>query len=82
MSYVPVGRNNPSTPPLNPTLKYPTIGSAITIIGNDENEIANNQYFVNALGGVYDDANFEIVYDGTIFHITGMFDTASSLAVS
>ena len=26
--------------------------------------------------------NFEIVYDGTIFHITGMFDTASSLAVS
>tara|TARA_R100000781_G_scaffold84847_3_gene52257 strand:+ start:5141 stop:6931 length:1791 start_codon:yes stop_codon:yes gene_type:complete len=43
--------------------KAPTIGSAITIIGNDENEIANNQYFVNALGGVYDDANFEIVYD-------------------
>ena len=30
----------------------------INIIGNDENEIANNQYFVNALGGVYDDAKF------------------------
>ena len=43
--------------------KAPTIGSAITIIGNDENEIANNQYFVNALGGVYDDAEFEMVYD-------------------
>ena len=25
---------------------------------------------------------FEVTYDGTIFHITGMFDTASSLAVS
>ena len=25
---------------------------------------------------------FEVVYDGTIFHITGMFDTAASLAVS
>ena len=43
--------------------KAPTIGSAITIIGNDENEIANNQYFVNALGGVYDDAQFEMMYD-------------------
>ena len=43
--------------------KAPTIGSAITIIGNDENEIANNQYFVNALGGVYDDARFEMLYD-------------------
>lgn len=43
--------------------KAPTIGSAITIIGNDENEIANNQYFVNALGGVYDDAKFEMMYD-------------------
>ena len=43
--------------------KAPTIGSAITIIGNDENEIANNQYFVNALGGIYDNANFEMVYD-------------------
>jgi hypothetical protein len=43
--------------------KAPTIGSAITIIGNDENEIANNQYFVNALGGVYDDARFEMIYD-------------------
>lgn len=43
--------------------KAPTIGSAITIIGNDENEIANNQYFVNALGGIYDDADFEMVYD-------------------
>ena len=28
--------------------KAPTNGSAITIIGNDEYEIANNQYFVNA----------------------------------
>ena len=43
--------------------KAPTIGSQITIIGNDENEIANNQYLVNALGGVYDDAQFEMVYD-------------------
>jgi len=43
--------------------KAPTIGSAITIIGNDQNEIANNQYFVNALGGVYDDAKFEMLYD-------------------
>jgi len=43
--------------------KAPTIGSAITIIGNDQNEIANNQYFVNALGGVYDDARFEMMYD-------------------
>ena len=25
---------------------------------------------------------FEVTYDGTIFHITGMFDTASSMAVS
>ncbi len=43
--------------------KAPTIGSAVTIIGNDENEIANNQYLVNALGGVYDDAKFEMLYD-------------------
>jgi len=43
--------------------KAPTIGSQITIIGNDENEIANNQYLVNALGGVYDDAKFEMVFD-------------------
>ena len=43
--------------------KAPTIGSAVTIIGNDENEIANNQYFVNALGGLYDDAQFEMMYD-------------------
>ena len=43
--------------------KAPTIGSEVTIIGNDEKEIANNQYLVNALGGVYDDAKFEMLYD-------------------
>jgi hypothetical protein len=43
--------------------KAPTIGSQITIIGNDENELKNNQYLVNALGGVYDDAKFEMVFD-------------------
>jgi len=43
--------------------KAPTIGSAITIIGNNEEEIANNQYLVNALGSVYDDAKFEMLYD-------------------
>ena len=43
--------------------KAPTIGSAITIIGNDEEEMANNQYFVNALGGIYDDAQFEMIFD-------------------
>ena len=43
--------------------KAPTIGSQVTIIGNNPDEIANNQYFVNALGGVYDDAKFEMLYD-------------------
>ena len=43
--------------------KAPTIGSQVTIIGNNPDEIANNQYFVNALGGVYDDARFEMLYD-------------------
>ena len=43
--------------------KAPTIGSAITIIGNNEEEIANNQYLVNALGSVYDDSKFEMLYN-------------------
>ena len=43
--------------------KATEIGSKITIIGNDENELKNNQYLVNALGGVYDDAQFEMRFD-------------------
>lgn len=35
----------------------------VTIIGNTSEEIANNQFFVNALGGVYSDADFEMAYD-------------------
>ena len=39
------------------------IGKKVTIIGSTPEEIANNQFFVNALGGVYSDADFEMVYD-------------------
>ena len=39
------------------------IGKKVTIIGSTPDEIANNQFFVNALGGVYSDADFEMAYD-------------------
>ena len=39
------------------------IGNKVTIIGSTQEEIANNQFFVNALGGIYSDAEFEMVYD-------------------
>ena len=39
------------------------IGKKVTIIGSTPEEIANNQFFVNALGGVYSDADFEMAYD-------------------
>ena len=54
-----------------------TIGKKVTIVGDggdidgdgtitDEEKASNlndNQYFVNALGGIYSDADFEMVYD-------------------
>ena len=39
------------------------IGEKVTIIGNTPEEIANNQFFVNAIGTIYSDADFEMVYD-------------------
>ena len=39
------------------------IGNKVTIIGSTQEEIANNQFFVNAIGGIYSDADFEMVYD-------------------
>ena len=39
------------------------IGKKVTIIGSTPEEIANNQFFVNAIGGVYSDADFEMAYD-------------------
>lgn len=39
-----------------------TIGKKITILGKDENEIANNQFFLNSIGDVVD-GQFEMVYD-------------------
>jgi len=39
------------------------IGSKITILGDTPEEIANNQFLVNALGGIYSNADFEMVYD-------------------
>ena len=39
-----------------------TIGKKITILGKDENEIANNQFFLNSIGDVVD-GQFELVYD-------------------
>ena len=41
----------------------PQIGKKITILGDTPDEIANNQFLVNALGGIYSNANFEMVYD-------------------
>ena len=41
----------------------PQIGKKITILGDTPEEIANNQFLVNALGGIYSNANFEMVYD-------------------
>tara|TARA_R110001592_G_scaffold57605_1_gene175168 strand:- start:353 stop:2089 length:1737 start_codon:yes stop_codon:yes gene_type:complete len=38
------------------------IGKDITIIGSTPEEIANNQFFVNAIGSVHE-ADFEMVYD-------------------
>lgn len=39
------------------------IGSKITILGDTPEDIANNQFLVNALGGIYSNADFEMVYD-------------------
>jgi len=39
-----------------------TIGKKITILGKDEDEIANNQFFLNSIGDVVD-GQFEMVYD-------------------
>ena len=39
-----------------------TIGKKITILGKDQNEIANNQFFLNSIGDVVD-GQFEMVYD-------------------
>jgi hypothetical protein len=38
------------------------VGKDITIIGSTPEEIANNQFFVNAIGSVYE-ADFQMVYD-------------------
>lgn len=39
-----------------------TIGKKITILGKDQDEIANNQFFLNSIGDVVD-GQFEMVYD-------------------
>jgi hypothetical protein len=39
------------------------IGSKITILGDTPEDIANNQFLVNSLGGIYSNADFEMVYD-------------------
>ena len=39
------------------------IGKEVTIIGDTEDEIAGNQFLVNALAGIYSQADFEMVYD-------------------
>ena len=39
-----------------------TIGKKVTILGADQNEIANNQFFLNSIGNVVD-GQFEMVYD-------------------
>lgn len=39
------------------------IGKEVTIIGDTEEEIAGNQFLVNALAGIYSQADFEMVYD-------------------
>ena len=75
---------------------HPNDAHSITITENGESTafsgIANSGGDIDALTGtasVVIAASdfklgdfFEVTYDGTIFHITGMFDTASSLAVS
>lgn len=40
-----------------------SIGKKITILGSTPEEISNNQFLVNALGGIYSEANFEMAYD-------------------
>lgn len=39
-----------------------TIGKKVTILGADQDEIANNQFFLNSIGNVVD-GQFEMVYD-------------------